>query len=124
YGDHPGVLAWELLNEPEGTRLDDTGQKLRAWMDEVGAVVKSLSPDKPVSTGEEGFELAGTNFSLDAASPSVGLLSIHWYPESWGYTPEDTASAGAHWISDHAAVAAAAGKPLMLGELGLRNAGV
>lgn len=124
YGDHPGVLAWEPLNEPDGARLDDAGQTLRAWMDEVGAVVKSLSPDKLVSTGEEGFELAGTSFSLDAASPSVGLLSIHWYPERWGYPPEDTASAGARWISGHAAVAAAAGKPLMVGEFGLRNAGV
>jgi mannan endo-1,4-beta-mannosidase len=122
YGDHPAVLAWEILNEPRGTGLDQTGAALRAWIDELGATVKALSPAKLVSTGEEGFEGDGTSFALNAASPSVGLLSIHWYPEDWGYLPEDTASAGARWISSHAAVAAAAGKPLMIGEFGLRNA--
>ena len=123
YGEHPAVLAWELLNEPRGNGLDDAGLAMRAWVDDLAAVVKALAPGHLVGTGEEGFEEPGSSFALDTASPWVDYASVHLYPEAWGIDPGDVAAFGAAWIAGHAHVARALGKPLLLGEFGLRRDG-
>lgn len=142
YGDHPAVFAWELLNEPRGYGLDRAGTQLRAWVDEMGATVKSLSPSKLVSVGEEGFDSAltpdeavrwprrapqlsvsGGSFELDTASPYVDLASIHFYPEVWGFPRDQVPQDGALWIQQHAEVARRLGKPLLLGEFALFSEG-
>ncbi len=143
YGEHPAVLAWELLNEPRGTGLDAEGAAMRAWVDEVAAVVKAQAPGHLVGTGEEGFEAstlghdapfwreaapgslfaAGTSFLRNTASPFIDFGSVHFYPEAWGIARERTALAGARWFSEHAALARTLGKPLFIGEFALRNEG-
>jgi mannan endo-1,4-beta-mannosidase len=131
YGDHPAVLAWELLNEPRNRGLDARGDTLRAWIDEVGAAVKGRTT-RPVSTGEEGLladaydpALPGAgHFRRHLESTAVDFGSVHFFPEAWGIAPEQTARAGALWLGQHMAAARQAGKPLLLGELGLRNDGV
>ncbi|WP_240356270.1 glycoside hydrolase 5 family protein [Myxococcus eversor] len=143
YGDHPAVLAWELLNEPRGRGLDAEGARMRAWVDEVAREVKSRAPGHQVGTGEEGFEptsegydgafwaragttmlrTPGSSFSRNTASPYIDFASVHFYPESWGLDDADMAEAGARWIREHAAIARGLGKPLFVGELGLRNEG-
>lgn len=121
YGDHPAVLAWELLNEPRGAGLDASGTELRAWIDEVGALVKGLAPGRLVGTGEEGLDEPGARFALDTSSPYVDYGSVHLSPEDWGVAPGALASEGAAFIARRAADAAALAKPLVVGELGLRN---
>ncbi|XXF76012.1 cellulase family glycosylhydrolase [Myxococcaceae bacterium GXIMD 01537] len=143
YGEHPAVLAWELLNEPRGEGLDREGAAMRAWVDEVAAVVKAQAPGHWVGTGEEGFDTsldgydaafwraaapgslfaAGTSFRRNLASPFIDFASVHFYPEAWGVREEHTARAGARWFSEHAALARALGKPLFIGEFALRNEG-
>ena len=143
YGDHPAVLAWELLNEPRATGLDRPGEQLRAWVDEVGAHVKALAPGHLVGTGEEGFDLTASgydeafwrtaasfppfdgtgSFTLNTASPYVDYASVHLFPETWAWKPEAVAEAGARWIAEHAAIARSLGKPLLVGEFGLQNDG-
>ncbi|WP_241758202.1 glycoside hydrolase 5 family protein [Myxococcus landrumensis] len=143
YGDHPGVLAWELLNEPRGRGLDAQGAQLRAWIDDVAREVKTRAPGHLVGTGEEGFEPSpdgydaaywsrvgtsmlrtpGSSFTRNTASPYIDFASVHFYPESWGLDGAGTAEAGARWIREHAAIASALGKPLFVGELGLKNEG-
>ncbi|MFL5343996.1 MAG: cellulase family glycosylhydrolase [Hyalangium sp.] len=143
YGAHPAVLGWELLNEPRGAGLDRGGEAVRAWVDELAAVVKAQAPGHLVGTGEEGFETtlqgydaafwrggppaslfdASNSFRGNTASPSIDFGSAHFYPESWGIPSDLTARSGAHWISEHAALARELGKPLFLGEFGLRNQG-
>ncbi|MFP2928780.1 glycoside hydrolase 5 family protein [Pyxidicoccus sp. 3LG] len=143
YGDHPAVLAWELLNEPRGRGLDREGARLRAWIDDVAREVKSLAPGHLVGTGEEGFEPSpegydatfwavvgtpmlrtpGSSFTRNTASPFIDFASVHFYPEAWGLDGPGTAVAGARWIQEHAAIARSLGKPLFVGELGLRNEG-
>jgi mannan endo-1,4-beta-mannosidase len=120
YGEHPAVGAWELLNEPRGTGLDGEGAAMRAWVDELGEVVKAHAPGHLVGTGEEGFE---PNFRRNTASPFIDFGSVHFYPEDWGIPAEETAAAGARWFSEHDAVARELGKPLFIGEFGLRNEG-
>lgn len=140
YGEHPSVASWELLNEPRAAGLEPTA--LRAWLEEVGQEVKSLAPGPLLGTGEEGFQrsfeghdqafwrsaapglFAGTgDFRENLGSPVVELASIHFFPESWGVSQDEVAPAGARWISEHAEQARAHGKPLFLGEMGLRNQG-
>jgi mannan endo-1,4-beta-mannosidase len=143
YGEHPAVLAWELLNEPRGTGLDPEGAAMRAWVDEVAAVVKAHAPGHLVGTGEEGFETstlghdagfwreaapaslfaAGTSFLRNTASPFIDFGSVHFYPEAWGIARERTALAGARWFSEHAQRSRLLGKPLFIGEFALRNEG-
>ena len=143
YGEHPAVLAWELLNEPRGRGLDAEGRQLRAWVDEVGAVVKRHAPGHLVGTGEEGFDTSaagydeafwreavspplfgpGASFRLNTASPVIDFASVHFYPEAYGVAREATARAGARWFSEHAALARDLGKPLFIGEFALRNRG-
>jgi mannan endo-1,4-beta-mannosidase len=120
YGDHPSVLAWELLNEPRNAGLDREGEQLRSWIDELAGHVKSLSRGKLVGTGEEGFE---PSFRKNLQSPHIDFGSVHFFPESWGIPPAAVASAGAHWLYEHARWSKAIGKPLLLGEFGLRNRG-
>jgi mannan endo-1,4-beta-mannosidase len=143
YGEHPAVLGWELLNEPRGVGLDRAGEAMRAWVDELAARVKAQAPGHLVGTGEEGFDIsregydeafwrdvppatlfeASTSFRRNTASPSIDFGSAHFYPELWGLPRHEVARGGARWISDHAALARALGKPLFLGEFGLRNSG-
>jgi mannan endo-1,4-beta-mannosidase len=141
YGEHPAVLAWELLNEPRGRGLDSRGTAMRAWVDEVAAVVKAYAPGHLVGTGEEGFDTAlegydarfwrgaasssffegGSSFRRNTASPFIDFASVHFYPEAYGVRRDDTARAGAHWFSEHATLARSLGKPLFIGEFALRN---
>lgn len=143
YGEHPAVLGWELLNEPRGVGLDRRGEAMRAWVDELSGVVKALAPGHLVGTGEEGFDTstdgydgsfwrsasgaslfeASASFQRNTASLLIGFGSAHFYPEAWGVQREAMARAGAHWISEHAELAGQLGKPLFLGEFGLRNEG-
>ena len=143
YGEHPAVLGWELLNEPRGVGLDRQGVAMRAWVDEVAAVVKAQAPGHLVGTGEEGLDVsregydggfwreasgawlfeASASFRRNTASPFIDFGSAHFYPELWGLPSEATAEAGVHWISEHTALARELGKPMFLGEFGLRNLG-
>jgi mannan endo-1,4-beta-mannosidase len=111
-------------------------------MDEIGAHIKSISRAKLVGTGEEGFEssyqgyderfwrYAGPKLFEDAGhfqknleSPYIDFGSIHFFPESWNIPTEQIASAGARWLNEHARAASRVGKPVVLGEFGLRNDG-
>jgi mannan endo-1,4-beta-mannosidase len=142
YGEHPAVLAWELLNEPRGKGLDAEGAAMRAWVDEVAAVVRQYAPGHLVGTGEEGFDTSfagydelfwrdeassaslfggGSSFRRNTASPFIDFASVHFYPEAYGVRPGATARAGAHWFFEHAAIARDLGKPLFVGEFSLRN---
>jgi mannan endo-1,4-beta-mannosidase len=142
YGEHPAVLAWELLNEPRNIGLDPRGDALRAWVDSVAGQVKQLAPGHAVGLGEEGFDasaeaydasywakaapqlFAGSGqFRRNLESPAIDFASIHYFPETWGVRSIDVAEAGARWIREHARVAREVGKPLILGEFGLKNSG-
>ncbi len=142
YGEHPAVFAWELLNEPRGRGLDDDGTKMRRWIDEISAHIRTLAPDHLIGTGEEGFESSiegydedfwrrdaradwmfrtASSFDMNTASPDIDYASVHMYPEAWNFEPRFIAAAGCRWITAHQSIAAAHGKPLVVGEFGLRN---
>jgi mannan endo-1,4-beta-mannosidase len=138
YRDDPTILAWELLNEPRGAGLDADGATLASWVAEMAAAVRAVDPNHLVGTGEEGFdgtghldatawrrlgardavaEESGTDWVAD--SSAVDYASIHVYPDMWGVAPRHVAAAGARWIREHAALARAMERPLVVGEFGL-----
>lgn len=135
WGEDPTVLAWELLNEPRGAGLGDRGEALAAWVDRLATRLRGAARQL-VATGEEGFadDLAGRagpevpprracqSFGANAAA--VDLASIHLYPEAWGFRRGAFAEAGARWIATRADEAARLGRPLVVGEVGLRNEGL
>ena len=53
----------------------------------------------------------------------MDVASVHCYPEAWGVAPGRIAEAGERFIREHAAAARRLGKPLLVGELGLRRDG-
>jgi mannan endo-1,4-beta-mannosidase len=140
YRDDPTILAWELMNEPRGIGLDREGLELSRWIAEMARTVRKVDPNHLVGTGEEGFDsvgslsepywrrlgarelvapTAGTDFLADTAA--VDFASVHVYPEAWGVAPPRIAEAGERWIEEHARIAAQLGKPLIVGEFGLKN---
>lgn len=120
--DDPRVLAWELLNEPRGAGLSDGGEAIAEWVQAVAARVREAAPRQLVATGEEGAVDEGQDFEQNTAL--VDLASVHLYPEAWGWPIETLERIGVEWIESRAASAAALGRPLVIGEFGLRNGGV
>ena len=113
WGEDEAVLGWELMNEPRA------GEGTRAWVEALAAVVRRAAPSQLLCTGGEGKpedDFAG-------ALQSTDLASIHLYPEGWGWPRHSWIERGARWIRMHADQAAAAGRPLLLGEFGLSNRG-
>jgi mannan endo-1,4-beta-mannosidase len=96
WGDHPAVLA--------------------------SALVKARAPAHLVGSGDEGKD--GEEFALLAASPYVDFASVHLYPEAWGVPADWAAFFGAGFLSERIATARRLGKPLFVGELGLRSDGL
>jgi mannan endo-1,4-beta-mannosidase len=121
WGEHPAVLAWELLNEPRPGPGPGGRAALAAWVRELAALVKSLAPGHLVGTGEEGLDVG--LMVENASSGDVDYASAHLYPESPGVPGWLVAAFGAQFLDARLAAARSVGKPLVLGEFGLRNDG-
>jgi mannan endo-1,4-beta-mannosidase len=135
YRDEPAILGWELANEPRSS--DPSGEVIARWLEETGSFLRTVDPAHLVGSGEEGFDVspegyaasaslfpawafdgnAGISFRRNVSIPSLDFASVHLYSDSWGAPP----SGGNSWIADHARIALAGGKPLLLGEFGARR---
>jgi mannan endo-1,4-beta-mannosidase len=123
YRDDPTIFSWELANEPR--------QYPYAWIDDSAAYIKSLDPNHLVTTGSEGTP-PGTNqdFIDTHDSPSIDYVTIHIWPQNWGWydpaNPSSYANAEANalrYFEAHLADAKTLGKPLVLEEFGLARDG-
>ncbi len=56
----------------------------------------------------------GISFSQNITDANIDFGSVHLYPEYWNLS----AAAGSAFIADHARIARAVGKPLVVGEFG------
>lgn len=125
WGEDPTILGWELLNEP---RLDSEEEALCEWVETTAARVRRSSRQL-VATGEEGVDARGSRESSEPGrafrcnTSKVDFASIHLYPETWGWPIDTLEDKGVRWIEQRAEVAAELGRPLVLGEFGLRNRG-
>ena len=149
YKDDPTIFAWELANEPrcQGSgaypssnnctlnyakyNVQPIAFKIPPWVDRVSTALKQADPNHMIAVGDEGFLCetyqeepsmtgdcyVGTDFSAFTALPHIDFGSLHLYPDSWG----KNAAWGAAWIANHTAIAHALGKPVLLGEFGMKN---
>ena len=135
YREDTTILGWELANEPRSS--DPSGLLVMHWIARMATVLKSVDPNHLVGTGEEGFDATsqpypslmysghewlvngneGVSFSLNTGIYNIDFASIHLYPEAWGILN----SRGTTWIDAHLRIAAAAAKPLLLGEFGVTS---
>lgn len=114
YKDEPGILMWELANEPRIAKSRDA--ELYAWIHEMAAHIKGIDAHHLVSTGSEGdydSDLYATH-----QSPFVDVVSFHLYPEDWGFSPDQTLA----YIRKNTRIAKdELHKPVFCGEFGFRN---
>jgi mannan endo-1,4-beta-mannosidase len=124
---------------PSGRELNLCGAAaLTDWVRFAAGIVRAHA-SQPIAAGDEGedISLAGfdaaawtrmggahlfapsTGTSFTAHLPYVDFASVHFYPHKYGIPAEHAAEAGERWIREHAAVAAAHGRPLLVGELGI-----
>ena len=72
YKNDPTIFAWEVMNEPryqnESATENTAGTKLRAWMDNVGAFIKSVDTDLIENMVSEASPMGWRH----------ALLSGHW----------------------------------------------
>ncbi|KAG9003239.1 hypothetical protein FRB93_011152 [Tulasnella sp. JGI-2019a] len=137
YVNEPGIIGWELANEPRcagstGTTSGTcTSTTISTWVATMSAYIKSIDSNHLVGLGDEGFGMPqstdypytygiGTNFTADLAISSIDFGTFHLYPGSWGETA-DPVGWGNTWITNHAAVQKSLNKPVILEEFGVTS---
>ncbi len=124
YRNDPTILAWELMNEPryQGFGDDLASETLRAWVDDMGAFIKSIDSKHLLGTGLEAHGLKygfggdeGNDFIKIHESPYIDFTSAHPYiRESWSnFTLEQTMKLMAQWADESHNIIK---KPLYIGE--------
>ncbi|EIM81197.1 glycoside hydrolase [Stereum hirsutum FP-91666 SS1] len=140
YVDEPGILGWELANEPRCagstgvTTGNCTNADITAWVETMSAFIKSIDSNHLVGLGDEGwlnvpgdsdYPYSGTigiDFNVNLNISTIDFGTFHLYPESWGETANPSSSAwGQQWITDHATSQKAANKPVILEEFGVTS---
>jgi mannan endo-1,4-beta-mannosidase len=113
YKDDPTILMWELINEP---RAQTDNSKMIKWVNEMADYVKRLDPNHLVANGGEG-DYSTPYLELNS-SPNIDIVSIHLYPEAWGFSLQDAANYLRRNIQNARKVL---GKPVYVGEFGFRG---
>ena len=127
YKDEPAILAWQLLNEAE-TNADQPGgcpagtgriRRPATWASDVSGLIKSIDPNHLVSLGTIGdgpvrHERRRSTRTLHAI-PTIDLCEYHDY-DPWAAMPGDAFNGLALRIQQCGEL----GKPLFVGEVGLR----
>lgn len=134
YKEDPALFAWQLMNEPRYQDAlpneDSTGETFRAWIDEMGAYIKSLDSNHLVSLGIEGHELRygfggdeGNPFIYSHQSPYIDYTTAHPYPtEEWAdLSLEETVDLVRAWIHDSHTIVE---KPFVMDEFNVHNSKV
>ncbi|THH08393.1 hypothetical protein EW146_g9009 [Bondarzewia mesenterica] len=99
YVNEPGILGWELANEPRCSGSTGAQVCIEAFLDRGGE---------------------GIDFTANLAISTLDFGTAHSYPISWGQTSNPSAW-GVQWIQDHATSQITANKPVILEEFGVTS---
>ncbi len=124
---NPAVMSFELANEPRAIHQKEV---LNQWIDETAELIKNLAPQHLVTTGSEGEAFASAFHGLDAetahGSQWIDFLSVHMWPQNWGWLNPETMEENfqeiwdiaSQYISGHVKIAETIEKPALLLETG------
>ncbi|WP_299550580.1 beta-galactosidase [Seonamhaeicola sp.] len=127
YRKDPTIMAWQLANEPRGYNASEAFVK---WTRKTSAFIKSLDQYHLVCLGTEGNtdkETAGTNVLRDNNDENVDYITMHIWPQNWGwFNPkqgeekfkEAIKKADNYW-GTHVEAAKSLQKPVVLEEFGI-----
>lgn len=130
FAEKPAILSWQICNEPR-PHSNTTEQKelMAEWILQTARQIKSLDPNHLVSTGSEGSVGCAMDLGLWErihAMPEIDYATIHIWPTNWGWVKREEATDSVDraiamtdaYIAQHAALARAMRKPLVLEEFG------
>ena len=119
-GDHPGVWAWSLGNEPDLFAQPRTATDGRAWMREMVATIRDVDPKRPVLIGLHNASVHGdVGLRIDDAAAETDISVMHGYSiyDSLARTPLDP-----ELVPFMASLAATlAGRPVLFEEFGVNT---
>jgi len=130
YKNDPTVLAWQLVNEPEVKPTAASGcdneaasaSTLQSFARDVSGAIRAVDPIHLISLGTIGNGQCGTqstDYPAVMSIPTLDLCEYHDY-DSGTPVPGDVWNGLAQRISECKAL----GKPLIVGELGVRPSDV
>ena len=119
--DDPAIVAWDLTDEPPLWIFQDTtDDEAREWTRALTAALGEADPGHLVTIGTSGQEIGHGPFRADVVADRLDFACVHPYPI---YQPELypdglLASRMTHAAAFETALAAGAGRPVMVHEYG------
>lgn len=121
----PTIIAWDLTDEPPfWLSRDTTDDDARAWTRDLRAALRDADPEHLVTIGTSGQEIGWGPFRADVIADELDVATVHPYPI---YQPELypdglLAPRMTHAAAFETALAAGAGRPVMVHEYGASSA--
>ncbi len=118
YRDEPAILMWQVMNEAESRTVlwEEDGEALFSFAEDIGILVKSLDDRHPLCLGTSGLQRPGSGGEDYRRLAGIGFYDVveaHDYGAETVPWPEIIRQARAD--------AGEAGKPFIIGEVGVRS---
>ena len=119
-GDHPGIWAWSLGNEPDLFARPATADSGRAWMAEMTGTIREIDSTHPVLVGLHAASLhEDVGLRVDHAAAETDISVMHGYSI---YDPLAREPLDPDLVPFTAALTAAlAGRPILFEEMGVNT---
>ncbi|MEO8111398.1 MAG: cellulase family glycosylhydrolase [Ginsengibacter sp.] len=128
YTEDPGIMAWELANEPRPMKPSAVNS-YKKWISNTAAFIKNLDPNHLVTTGTEGY-MSTESMQLYKEindDKNIDYLTIHIWPKNWSWFMGKDIAGGMdsvisktiNYLHQHETIAKELNKPLVIEEFGL-----
>ncbi|WP_168216262.1 cellulase family glycosylhydrolase [Halorussus halobius] len=136
YRNDPGIMLWELVNEPDLLDNDGATSIMQDWIEEMAPFIKSVDDNHLLSTGEIGYYEESKEKSLPGKSDqgmdfvenhqpdAIDAATFHMYLNKNGLLAEDDDGVPRWktWVENHAIDAhETLEKPVYAGEVAPSN---
>ena len=122
---NPGILAWDLTDEPPFWLFrDTTDDDARAWTRALVGAIRGADAGALVTIGTAGQEVGWGPFRADVVAGDLDFATVHPYPiyEPDLYPDGLLGSRMTHAAAFETALAAGVGRPVMVHEYGASSA--
>jgi beta-galactosidase len=117
----PVILAWDLTDEPPFWLFRDTSDDdARAWTASIVTALREEDPEHLITIGTSGQEIGWGPFRADVVARDLDFACVHPYPiyQEEVYPDRLLAPRMTHAAAFETALAAGAGRPVMVHEYG------